>query len=772
MTEGSEAVQEARAAHERLSALSAAILRVNASLEVGAVLREIVNSARALTRARYGVIATTDDRGNVRDFVTAGLTPEQRQALMERSDGPKLFEHLYGLAAPLRLTDFDSYARTLGHAPIPLPHDGTFLAMPMRHLGACLGVFFLSEKEGGFSDEDEEVLVLFASQAATAVANAHAHRVEQRARADLEALVETCPVGVAVFDVATGRPVSFNREARRIVSALQAPGVSEAELSGVLTCRFADGREVTLGELGNAERVRAEEVELFLPDGRSVRTLLDVTPVRSASGAVETVVATVQDLAPFEALERSRADFMSMVSHELRTPLAAIKGSVAMVLGTSRELDKAELRQFFRIVDEQADRMDVLVGDLLDAGRIAAGILPVAPEPAELAVLVDRARSAFQSAGGRQTIVVDLPPDLPRVMADGRRIVQVLNNLLANAGRHSPPGSRIRMAASLDGAHVAVSVIDEGEGIAPDRLPTLFRRHVGTINDEGGDSGLGLMICKGLVEAHGGRIQAESGGAGKGLNVTFMLPLAGEAIRVAAIRVDATPPPGERDGTRILVVDDDPQMLRYVRDTLSTAGYVPAVTGDPREVADLIKSERPELVLLDLMLPGTDGLALLESVPALTDLPVIFISAYGRDETVARALEAGATDYIVKPFSPTELTARVRAALRKRNGPSPFVLGDLVIDYARRHVSVAGRPVQLTVTEYALLRLLSIHAGRVLTYETLLDRLWDGKGGNDPEPVRSFVRKLRGKLGDPASRPSYILNERGLGYRMPEPGGR
>ena len=110
------------------------------------------------------------------------------------------------------------------------------------------------------------------------------------------------------------------------------------------------------------------------------------------------------------------------------------------------------------------------------------------------------------------------------------------------------------------------------------------------------------------------------------------------------------------------MVDDDPLTLRYVRDALAGAGYVPLVTGDPERVPDLIRSEKPRLVLLDLMLPGTDGIELMERVPELADLPVIFISGYGRDETIARALEAGAEDYIVKPFSATELTARIRAA--------------------------------------------------------------------------------------------------------------
>ena len=218
------------------------------------------------------------------------------------------------------------------------------------------------------------------------------------------------------------------------------------------------------------------------------------------------------------------------------------------------------------------------------------------------------------------------------------------------------------------------------------------------------------------------------------------------------------------------MVDDDPRMLRSVRDALDAAGYAPLVTGEPGELARIIRSEKPRLVLLDLLLPGKDGIELMQEVPELSDLPVIFISGYGRDETVAAALEAGAADYIVKPFSQTELVARVRAALRRHEAPEPFVLGALTIDFDRRRVTMGGEPVALTATEYELLRVLALDAGRVMTYDTLLRRVWSSRSSADTNLVRIFVRNLRQKLGDDASGPTLIFNERGVGYRMAEPG--
>ena len=509
--------------------------------------------------------------------------------------------------------------------------------------------------------------------------------------------------------------------------------------------------------------------------GRRVTTLINATPIRDPDGpddALASVVVTLQDLAPLQEIERMRAEFLGMVSHELRAPLTSIKGSAATALRTARLVGPAEVAQFFRIIDEQADRMDSLIGDLLDAGRIDTGTLSVAPEPSDVAALVDQARGTFISGGGRHTVRIDLPPDLPRVMADRQRLVQVLNNLLANAARHAPDSAPIRIAAEREGLSVAVSVADEGRGIAPDQLGQLFRKYTTAGDRKGGlGSGLGLAICKGLVEAQGGRIRAESGGVGFGARFTFTIPVA-EAATDRPAPARPGPPGHAPDAVPILVVDDDPETLRHLRDTLAEAGYAPLVTGDPGELARLIRTEKPRLVLLDLMLPGTDGVELMQTVPELSDLPVIFISGYGRDETIARALEAGAEDYVVKPFSPTELTARIRAALRRRANPVPFVLGELAIDYDRRRVSVAWRPVTLTPTEYELLRVLAQGAGRVLTHEALLRQVWAGRRRSKATPkiVRAYVKRLRHRLGDDAARPAWIVNERGVGYRMARPG--
>ena len=778
--------QENAALRERSSKLSAAILRISASLDLDTVLREVVDGARALTGARYGVIATIDGAGAIEELVASDLSDDEHRHMAQWPPGYRLFEHLRDLPGPLRVADLPACLRSLG-ATEELTLSETLQATPMRHRGEHVGHFYLAEKEGGeaFTVEDEELLALFAAQAATAIANARTYRAEQRARADLETLVETSPVGVAVFDAATGGLLSLNREAKRFMGSLCEPGQTPEQFLENLTCTRADGREVRLeelplaAELQDVETVRAEEVVLSVPDGRSVTTLLNATPIRTEDGAVVSMVVTLQDLAPLEELECQRAEFLKMVSHELRAPLISVKGAAATALGTAPRFDPAETRQFFRLIDEQVDRMQGLISDILDAGRIDSGTLSVDPQPSHVADLVDQARRTFLSGGSVQSVQIDLPPDLPRVMVDARRIVQVLTNLLANAARHSPISSPINVSAVLDELHVAVSVADEGRGIARETLPYLFRKRsplASRIEDRGlGGGGLGLLISKGLVEAHGGRIWAQSPGLDQGSRFTFTVPVAhglDEPVPTAAPTSRSPSPRNGCEPARILVVDDDPHTLRFVRDALVSAGYTAVATGDPCELPRLIRTEKPLLVLLDLMLPGTGGMELMEQVPELAEgeVPAIFISAYGGDETVAKALAMGAADYIVKPVSPTELTARVQAVLRRRTGPERFVLGDLAIDYEGRQVTVAGGPVKLTPTEYALLRVFSLNAGRVLTYDSLIRQVWDGEETGGVEVVRTFVRRLRNRLGDDTANPVYIHTERGVGYRMTRPG--
>ena len=563
--------------------LARALIRISASPDLDAVLQEVVDSARAFTGAWCGMITTVGERGRPDGFFSSGLTPDEHRLLAEWDDGPRVFEHLLDRPQPLRVADVPGYVRSLGFSAPVLPGN-TLRGTPVRDRDVHLGDLFVTGKEDGreFADDAEEMLMLFASQAAKAIANARAQRDEHRARRKLEVMADTSPAGVVVFDAGTGDAESVNAAAQRIVGGLGLPDRPVEQLLGLVTCLRADGSEVALKDFpverlpGRGETVGAEEIVLSVPGGRSVRTLVNAAPVHAPEGGVESVVVTMQDMAPFEELERMRAGLLAVTSHGWRAPLTSVNGSG---------------------------------GAMLDA------------------------------------------PSVPGVRQDGTG------------------NSRARK--------------------------------------------------------------------------------------------------------RILVVDDDPQARLDIRDTLAVAGYHVLATGDTRELPRVIRAEKPHLVLLELMLPGTDGIELMEKVSGLAGRPVIFISAYGRDETIARALGLGAADYIVKPFSSAELTARVRAVLRRHADGEPFVLRELSIDYERRRVTLAGRPVELTATEYGVLRVLSANAGRAVTYHSLLRQAWS-RYPDRPSPaiVRAVVKRLRRKLGEDAASASYVLTERQVGYRTPATGER
>ena len=787
-------LQENEALRDRLSRLSSASLRINESLDFDAVLQSVLDSACSLTGARYGVLTLLDETGQADDFLSSGMTSQEAQGLWDLPDALHLFEHLGNIPEPLRLPDLIGHIRAFNLPEPPLPGGASapvsFLAAPIHHGGKRVGNIFLAVlgPNQEFTSEDEETLVMFACQAALVIANARRYREERRARNDLETLINTSPVGVVVLDAEAGVPVSFNREAKRIVSSLQMPGRPPEALLEVITCRRADGREIALNEfplaqvLSTGETVRLEEIVMEVPDGRSVKALINATPIHSQEGVVESVVVTMQDMTPIEELERLRAEFMGMVSHELQTPLTSIKGSANTLLDEASSLDPAEIRQFHRIISEQADRMRSLIRDLLDVARIETGTLSVAPQPSDIAALVDEARIMFMSAGRTNRVHIDIAPDLPQVLTDRRRIVQVISNLLSNAAKYSNELSTITVRAEQKQFQVVVSVADEGRGIPAQRLPLLFRKFSRVDEkDQQRDlagSGLGLAICKGIVEAHGGRIWAESDGPGQGACFRFTVPITEEKETTGAAEpapFAAGPGNETQDRTRILVVDDEPHALRYIRDGLAKSGYDPIVTGEPEDVDRLIAQERPHLVLLDMMLPGFDGIELMKNILDKSALPVIFLSAYGQENVIAKAFDMGAADYVVKPFSPTELAARIRSALRQRAGigylgqPENYVLQDLVINYTERRVALAGQPVVLTATEYSLLFELSTNAGLVLTHGQLLQRVWNQGPSGGAGVVRTVVKRLRQKLDDDAQNPTYIFTEARVGYRMAKP---
>ena len=478
--ESGHPLQEIESLRTRLSKLSQASLRVSETLDFNTVLQEVIDNARDLTDARYGALLTYEQSGGIEDFITSGISAQEIGRLKVSPRGLGLLGYMNEIREPLRLADISEHPSSVGF-PENHPPMTTFLGMPIRHRGEHLGNIYLTEKDGGrnFTSEDQDVLVMFASQAGAAIFNARRYREEQKAKADLEALVNISPVGVLVFDAETGDLVSTNDETRRIVGKLQAPGRSLSQLLEVISLRRPDGTDIPVDQLPTTKAMRqgesilAEEVVIHLPDGRTVTTLVSARPIRRDGGEIVSVVATIQDITPLEEMKRQRAEFMNDVSHELRTPLMAIKGTASSLLSSPFPVDPVENRQFLRVIDEQADRMRDLINDLIDITHIEAGTLSVSPEPIELADLLAQVSEAYKEAGALHSLVeFELPPALPKVMADSRRILQVLGNLAASVSMHSSETSTVRIRVYPRDSHVAFIVGDETSGAAAMRTAT------------------------------------------------------------------------------------------------------------------------------------------------------------------------------------------------------------------------------------------------------------------------------------------------------------
>jgi two-component system KDP operon response regulator KdpE len=223
-------------------------------------------------------------------------------------------------------------------------------------------------------------------------------------------------------------------------------------------------------------------------------------------------------------------------------------------------------------------------------------------------------------------------------------------------------------------------------------------------------------------------------------------------------------------GARILVVDDEPQIRRSLQVNLEGNGYAVVTAETAEQALQAIASRVPDVIVLDLLMPGMDGIELTRRIREQSTVPIIVLSAIGDERKKVETLEVGADDYVTKPFSTEELVARIRSVLRRvagAHGSTPvFTVGDLLVNFDRREVWLRGEAVKLTPTEYDLLKYLIEHAGKVLTHRMLLTAVWGPAYSDQTQYLRVFVGQLRKKLEKDPARPRFILTDPGVGYRL------
>ena len=369
-------------------------------------------------------------------------------------------------------------------------------------------------------------------------------------------------------------------------------------------------------------------------------------------------------------------DFVSLVSHELRTPLTSIKGYVDLLIdGDAGEVTE-EQKEFLDIVKSNSNRLVLLVNDLLDVSRIEAGRISLRVQPVDVAGSIDEVATSLRPLmeQKRQSLKLEVPADLPQARADRDRVVQIITNLLSNAQQVHAGRRTVAVRAQAGENEVRVEVSDTGVGLSADERDKLFTKffraqNPATQNVSG--TGLGLNIVKSLVERQGGRIWVTSEPM-QGSTFTFTIP-ADSTARTAATATAAADAqaPVTTAGTRILVVDDEPDIAGLIRRYLERGGYQVLVAHDARTALETARRERPDLMTLDVNLPDCDGFTLLEWLkddPATAQIPAIMLSVL---EDTGRGLLMGAVDYLHKPIDEPTLLSHVGSIVR---GPEPQVV--------------------------------------------------------------------------------------------------
>ena len=728
---------------------------------------------------------------------------ERTEAFFFERTQLKLGEGLPGIAAqtlqPVFSSDLSTDPRFVRKRLVEAGFR-VLLAMPLVFQGKPMGVLCVASRDREFSGEHHtKLLARIADVLAIAVQNARLFaqvkqlarergkllEVSERERQRLEALVNLCPIGVLVADAASGRVTLLNREAQRMIGAHLLPGdLVETYEEGIVRLR-SDGRPYAVDELPlrralqRGERVLAEPMRVVFPDGHSIPTVVSAAPLHAADGRITGAVVMLQDVTLLEETERLRSEFLAMVSRELKTPLMSIKDAVA----TAAARGDVAFPEPMRTIQEQADRLLQTVDNLLEMSIIEAGALPLNRELTDLKAIFEDAMATFVRGSGSREVQLEVPDGLPGVIVDRRRILQVLSNLLSNAAKFSPSTSPIAVDVDFGDNEIGVHIRDRGRGVSRDMLPLMFTKFT-QLNDDVGagisGSGLGLAICRGIIEAHGGRIWAESPGEGQGTTVSFTLPVAADAFSKAAVDTSRRASHIGRvsranELTRILIAGDDVQFVRHLQRHLGMRGYHAVGLGDRSQIVKAVELEDADLILLEHSVQGSSGFDLLTQVRSWSGVPVLFIGESSNSDEAVRALNVGADDYISRPFSIPELLARVGAILRRRLlvdtvGPvQPLTFDGLIIDIAARRVTVDGRDIALSPTEYKVLCELANHAGQVLTHAQILRRVWGPAYSAETTLLRSAIRHLRRKLRENPRHPRFILTERAVGYRMAEP---
>jgi signal transduction histidine kinase len=420
---------------------------------------------------------------------------------------------------------------------------------------------------------------------------------------------------------------------------------------------------------------------------------------------VRTQQALQQAKEAAEVANRTKSDFLSMVSHELRTPLTSVLGFAKIIkkkldstifpeiTTEDKKIPKAvkQVGDNINIIVSEGERLTALINDVLDLAKLEAGKIEWKSEPISVSQIIEQATAATLALfeAKKLKLFLELEEELPEIMGDRDRLIQVLINLISNAIKFTPEGSVICRVRRTENA-IALSIIDSGIGIAESDQPQVFEqfRQIGnTLTDRPKGTGLGLPICKQIVEHHGGTIWVESE-LGKGSNFSFTLPIpTGTTVELNKIDLDmatrqlkepvvAVPPSSTAQNKTILVVDDEAPIRKLLREQLETEGYIVKEAKDGMDAIKQVRKKSPDLIILDVMMPqitGFDVAAILKNNPETREIPIIILSIVGEEE---RGYRLGADKYLAKPIDTEALLKEIEVLISQGTSTKKVLVVD------------------------------------------------------------------------------------------------
>src|SRR6266516_982233 len=428
---------------------------------------------------------------------------------------------------------------------------------------------------------------------------------------------------------------------------------------------------------------------------------------------------------------------------------------------------------------------------LLDVWRLDAGVQNLRLSEVHISKLLEQLVERWRNNASRHQFVFDVPPEDIIVQCDALRIEQAFNHLINNAVAYSSMGSAIKIQLETNDVEICLSISDQGVGIAPEHLDHIFDRfyRISPGEQRSHGSGLGLSIVRATIETHGGKIWADSPGIGLGTTFLCTLPftpskqteplhhMPSETAIVSSSGVPLTTPRTvplrQSQRSKVLVVENDARIARYLRAHLTEQQYHVHTLSHGIQLLRQLDLEEPDIILLAARLPDMSGAEVLQRLREFSAIPVMMLCDESDEDEHVRFLNIGADDLVLKHVSIKELLAGVRVLLRRTlslgdqpTGDVIFKAGELTIDYAQHQVHVRGQPVQLSRTEYKLLCTLAQNAGRVLTHELLLERVWGAEYNREVDFIWVYISRLRRKIELDPRHPRYILTVPDVGYKL------